>query len=447
MMLAQDTDSMNRLRSVQAIFQHCGRVSHERSLNRHGSVLVISLLLMIAMLAVLAFAVDLGYVMHVKTELQRTADACALAAAGRLPDVAAATAVAQSTAVQNNWSSEVKIGEGDEWHGSDIDPMDVEIGRWNRDTATFTTPVPAGYSPNAVRVILRRTKATGNPLTLFFGRVLGKSNTDTSASATAIYDRWLCGPFVGIDWISVPGSPQTDSYNSDEGPYGTKAPGHRGSICSDGPIGVDGAGIVRGDARAGKGHAVTITGGATVTRSIGSRSKPLNMPPVDVSEVALANDNAQVPLLQNGNSWISPVDADGNFLLDGNKVIDMPPGTYYFNDFILAGQAQFHVSGPTTIYVTGTLERAGGAIVTNPTKKPANMKFLMTGGTANVTSENDFYGLIYAPNTAVTVDGSADYFGAVVGKTITLSGSGAAHYDESMNLDYIEFPRRTALVD
>jgi hypothetical protein len=410
-------------------------------------VLVLMLLFMIAMLAMLAFAIDLGYVMHVKTELQRTADACALAAAANLPDKSAATATAHLTAVQNGWSSGVKIGDGDEWHGSDLDPMDVEIGRWNRDTATFATPTPSGYSPNAVRVTLRRTQATGNPLSLFFARVLGTSQADASASATAIYDHWLCGPFVGIDWISVPGSPQTDSYNSEEGFYGTSSPRHRGSICSDGPIGVDGAAIVRGDARAGKGHSVTLTGGATVTRSIGSRSKPLNMPPVDASEAASVNDNAQVPLIQKGNSWISPVDAAGNFLLDGNKVIDLPPGTYYFNDFILAGQAQFNVSGPTTIYITGNLERAGGTLVTNPSKTSSNMKFLMTGGTANVTSYDDFYGLIYAPNTAVTIDGNSDLFGAVVGKTLTLTGSGRAHYDESLNLEDIEFPRRTALVD
>ena len=446
MMLPQTTRNDNCKQGL-GLFRDRGRARLDRPTSRRGAALVLTALMMVAMIGVLAFAVDLGYVMHVQTELQRTADACSLAAAAKLPDESEATVTAHSVAAENGWSSGVDMSEGDEMHGSDLDPLDVEIGYWDRDTATFATPTPYGNSPNAARVTLRRTHATGNPLGLFFGRIFGKSQANSSASSTAMYDHWLCGPFVGIDWLSVPGSPQTDSYNSEEGPYDWHSARDRGSICSDGPINVDGAAIIRGDARAGKGHSVSITGGATVTRSIGSRRKPLEMPPVDTSEAALENDNDQIPLIPQGHSWISPVDADGNFLLDGNKVIDLPSGTYYFNNFTVTGQAQFSVSGPTTIYITGNLERSGGAVVANPTNTPANLKFLMSGGTANVTSTNDLYGLIYAPNTAVTIDGNSDFFGAVVGKTLTITGSGAAHYDESLGLDEIEFPRRTALVD
>lgn len=408
---------------------------------------MLTLLLMVVMIGMLAFAIDLGYVMHVRTELQRTADASALGAAALLPNESEATVVARAVAAQNAWSSEVKIGEGDELHGDDIDPMDVEFGFWDRRAATFTAPPPFGNEPNAVRVTLRRTEATGNPLSLFFGRVFGTSNADASASATAMYDRWLCGPFVGIDQVSVPGSPLTDSYNSEEGPYGWPPPRDRGSVCSDGPISVEGAAVIKGDARAGKGYSVDIIGGATVTGSVGSRLKPLDLPPVDASEAAVVNDNSQIPPIPEGNSWRSPVDADGNFLLDGNKVIDMPPGTYYFNDFTLTGQATFNISGPTTIYVTGNMERSGGTLVNNNSQVPSNLKIFMTGGTATVTSNNPFHGVIYGPNTAVTIDGDSDLYGAVVGKTLTLTGSGAGHYDESLDLEEIEFPRRTALVD
>jgi hypothetical protein len=198
---------------------------------------------------------------------------------------------------------------------------------------------------------------------------------------------------------------------------------------------------------AGKGYDVTLSGGPIVTGCIGSRQEPLDLPPVDASEAALFNDNDQIPLIPEGNGWKSPVDAQGNFLLDGNKVIDMPPGTYYFNDFTVTGQAEFNIHGPTTIYVTGNLLRAGGTVVNNNTQLPENLSFLMTGGTASVTSDNAFHGVIYAPNTPVTVDGDADVYGAIVGKTLTVTGSGSGHYDESLDLEHIDFPRRTALVD
>ncbi len=55
--------------------------------------------------------------------------------------------------------------------------------------------------------------------------------------------------------------------------------------------------------------------------------------------------------------------------------------------------------------------------------------------------------MIYAPNTTVTIDGDSPVFGAVVGKTLTVSGSGQGHYDESLNMEEVEFPSRTALVD
>jgi hypothetical protein len=395
-----------------------------------GNVVVFTALLMVVLIGMLAFAVDTGYIVHVRTELQRTADAGALAAAALLPDQSAATAAVDPIATRNGWSNQVGI----------------EFGYWNRDTAMFAVPPPASRDPNAVRVTLHKSQAAGNAVGLFFGRVFGKDSVNASASATAIYDRWLCGPFVGIQSATALGTPRTDSYNSQEGGYAWGTRNH-GSICSDGPINVEGTAVIRGDVRAGKGFTPTLEGTVTVTGSVGSRSEPLNLPPVDATQAATTNDNRQIPLIPRGNGWVSPVDGNGNFLLDGNKVINMPPGTYYFKNFTLSGQSIFNVYGPTTIYITGNLMRAGGTQVNNFTQIPANLKILMTGGTASVTSNNNFFGVIYAPNTPVIVDGSSDYFGAIVGKTLTITGSGAGHYDESLQMDEIEFPRRTALVD
>lgn len=403
---------------------------------RKGIVIVLSAAMMIVLFGMVAFAVDVGYIVNARTELQRTADACAMAAAMRLPDTSEAVTVATDVADEN-------LG----MVGPPLASSDVEFGVWDRDTATFTTPTPAYRSPGAVRVTLMRADERGNPLSLFVASLLNTSTADASATAIAMVDRDLCGPFVGIDWVSVPGSPQTDSFNSWEGSYVPGHGKHRGSLCSDGPIDIEGSPRVRGDARAGKGHNVTLEGNASISGNIGSRLKPLNMPPVDATEAAVDNNNGNIPMIPEGNGWRSVVDSDNNFLLDGSKTLDLPGGTYYFNNFELAGQATLNVMGPVKLYVTGDFRRAGGVNVNINTQRANAFQVYMTGGTANITSNNDFYGVIYGPNTDVTVDGDSDMFGAIVGKTLTITGSGFAHYDEALELDGVNLPMRSALVE
>ena len=51
--------------------------------------------LLVVLFGMVAFAVDVGYMVDVRTELQRSADACAMAAVNRLPDASLATSIAE----------------------------------------------------------------------------------------------------------------------------------------------------------------------------------------------------------------------------------------------------------------------------------------------------------------------------------------------------------------
>ena len=403
---------------------------------RHGNVLVLTALLQIVLFAMVAFAIDVGYVVHARTELQRTADACALGAAMKLPGQTDAIVFARQIA-QENYAT---VGPDLAWH-------DVVFGYWDRDTATFNSPAPSGRSANAVRVTLRRSQASGNPLRLFFAPVVGNTSADATASAIAWYDRGVCGPFVGIESLTVGGGAVTNSFDSVKGPYNPGQARDRGSVCSDGPVDVSGNSVVRGDALAGKGQPLTVTGAAVVTGYRGNRRTPLNLPPVDASAAAASNDNDAAPPVWQGQSWRDPIRANGDFSLNAGEVYDLPPGTYYFRNVTLNGGATLNISGLTKMYVTGTLRREGGCFVNNNTQIAQNLQINLTGGTVDVTSDNPFYGVIYAPQSRVTLNGDADLFGAIVGQTLKANGSGGAHYDESLNLDYLEVPRRTMLVD
>lgn len=402
---------------------------------RRGTIVVMSAIMMVLLFGMVAFSVDVGYIVNARTELQRTADACAMAAVMQLPDQSAAATVATEVAQQN-------LGTV----GPALDPADVEFGYWNRNKATFVSPAPSGRSANAVRVTLYRSQAKDNALNLFVAPLMDTDTADAVASSIAMVDKNLCGPFVGIEWVDVPGSPQTDSFDSRQGPYTPGHAGDRGSLCSDGPIDVEGAAYVRGDAHAGRNDEVTLYGGGVVTGALGQRLKPLNMPAVDTSEVAVSNDNTQIPMIQKGNSWVSVVDANGNLLLDGTKTIDLPAGKYYLNNVTMEGQSVLNIMGKVELYITGDFRRAGGTNVNVNTGIASNFQVYMTGGTADITSNNDLYGVIYAPNTDVIIDGDSDLFGAVVGKTLTLTGGGHAHYDEALELDGVSLPARSALV-
>ena len=409
------------------------RISPGFRFPRRGAIVVLAAFMMIVLVAMVAFTIDFGYIVHARTELQRTADACALAAARHLPDTEGGLHAAQAVASSN-------VG----MVGPALTAADVEFGYWDQGTATFTAS--SGASINAVRVTVLRTGARGNPLRLFLGGIFGTEQVDVSAEAIAMFDWNLCGPLVGIDWISIPGGPFTDSYLSGEGHYLSQAARQNGNLCSDGPILLDGNAIVNGHANPGRGYATIISGNALVTGSTSPRLRPLELPDVDMREAAYFNGNDDLPLIQKGNSWVSPVDANGNFLLDGNRTYTIPEGTYYLNDFRLTGSSTLNFEGPTTLYLTGNLDTSGGELF-NHTQLPNNLKIYMRGGTARVTAKVDFYGVVYAPNTELLLDGGGEFYGALVGRTLELTGNNAIHYDEDLDLENdVEMPKRVVLV-
>ncbi len=395
---------------------------------RRGNIIILSCGLMVCLLALVALAVDVGYLAHAHTELQRTADAIALAAAARLPSQTDATDFGLGTAQSN-----------DPVAATALDANDFEFGWWNRNDSTFTTPPPSNRQANAVRVTVGRTEAGGNPLNLFFARVIGHASADITCRAIAFMDRGLCGPFIGIEGLTAMGDINTDSFDSIEGPYVAALANHRGSLCSDGDITLNGGVYIKGDVRAGAGDDIIIHGSSgTVTGNIGNRVKPLDFPSVDTADVAGNNDNALLGGALNGQR---------NFRLNGGEVFNMPPGTYYLNNMDMMGMSVLNISGETVIYLTGDLMRAGGTQVNNNTQIASNLRIYSTGGRIDVTSHNPFYGVIYAPDSQVDIGGTADFFGAIVGQTLRVHGDATGHYDESLQLEEIDPPTRTTIVD
>ena len=413
-----------------------------QSAPRAGNIVILSVTLLALMMGMVAFSVDLGYIAHARTELQRSADAAALAAAARLPNQASATAYGIDCSANNKSSICPQLSS-----------QAFQYGHWSRFTSTFTTPTPSNRSTNAVRVTLKRTHDNGNPLNLFFGRVLGKQTTDITVSAVAFNDRGLCGPFIGIQSADIGGNMMTNSYDSDNGPYSLTTSADRGSVCSDGDVKVHGDAAIYGDARAGQYGEVEVDGNPIITGNIGNRVKPLDLPSVNASPYSTNNNNNSLPRVLrlnangNGNHWVSPLDNQGDFRLNAGDIYNLSGGTYYFRDMLLNGGATLNITGDATIYVTRDLTFNGGSFVNTTGLKAESLTINMTGGVANITFGSPFYGVLYAPDTDVTVSGNADVYGAVVAEDLKITGNAIGHYDESLEMELADPPSRTTLVD
>jgi Mg-chelatase subunit ChlD len=127
---------------------------------------------MVMLVALLALALDLGFMYNVRTDMQCAADAGALAGAGELPNGQQAAQTAARDFVVRNATMNSSVA------ASDI-ATTVEIGNWDSPSRSFSI----NQAPlNAVRVVGQRNNAP-----LFFANAFNRSKFDMQASAVATY--------------------------------------------------------------------------------------------------------------------------------------------------------------------------------------------------------------------------------------------------------------------
>lgn len=156
---------------------------------RKGTVLVLAAVLMVSLMAFLAYCVDLGYMMAVRGELRRATDAAALAGAGALVDGADQARLAAFEYLVRNPSAKRIIAEGEGWieqlptlMAQYAEDFEVEVGHWDPLSRTFT---PSDVMPSTVRVVVYHRDVPS-----FFGRFFRR------------YERVYTGE--GFEYRSVP---------------------------------------------------------------------------------------------------------------------------------------------------------------------------------------------------------------------------------------------------
>lgn len=164
--------------------------------HRQGAVLVLMAVMTAFMLTLVAFAVDIGYLQCAKTDLQRSADAAAIAACWELrkspssttPDMTSTqVSAARSTAVTYAGLNKVlNATTALDSNASNSTSGDVVVGYMsNPSSAACTMDTSQLSKDNAVQVTVRRSSAENGTVPFFFAKALGFSSKTMSATATA----------------------------------------------------------------------------------------------------------------------------------------------------------------------------------------------------------------------------------------------------------------------
>ncbi len=403
---------------------------------RRGSVLPLVAISMTVLLIFTAFTIDIGHILTVFTELQRTVDAGALAGAQELngdPEKEVIVYTKQNVAAQKT---------------IDQNNIKVVIGNWDGVNRIFTPGDDGLRTSNAVLVDASLLK-----IPLFFGPIAGVDTTDIFKSAIALGGGGKCLGVWGLEDIHTYGGIVTDSFDSTIGAYGGTNINKNGDLCSNKDIVIEGSTSIFGDALHGKNFdLITLGSSFTLSGITGDHCCNVVPPVIDMTSAILTNDNVEIgnhslDICKNG-----PWDGFYHLLLDGGcKSINVgdPMGSrrvYYMNSCSILGTSVCNVLGPVDIYIDGPIDLAGNSLVNN-TQNPHNLRIFSTGKLVHFRGDSTFYGSIIAPNADVIFDGTTNFYGVILGKTLTISGDTSIHVDESLVIDLLDInPNSPVLV-
>lgn len=327
-----------------------------------------------------------------------------------------------------------------------------------------------GYNATATLLSMGTVMSYGNPVTVQMWKITadGAMNgvINSKEEMTAILERQVTPQNVyaafatssGCGSLSFAGGGQTDSYDSSTLPVNaagvatppTSFDTYGGNVGSNGNLAQNGAkttiygtmstpdtGV--GNCSGGNVTAWTDNGNATVTGGLVKLPQIVTFPPPVIPAPGATNESIS------GSTTLAP-GSYGDISLSGHGVLTLTPGVYNINSISEQGANTGVVIAPdpvTGLYGQVTLNVAGvnnatpvsltGNGLQNPTMNPSDFQINYAGsGTIKVAGNSSSAAVIYAPNASVTLTGGSDFFGAILGQTVTDAGGTAIHYDRNL---------------
>ena len=175
------------------------------SKKRRGAIAPLAAILMVFLLGMVAFALDIGYILMAKTEAQSTADAAALAGMSKLMNLLQTASMEKGsnnrfrpvqTSDHLNLAKEevIAYANNNKIAGDtvEIQLADIEIGFMANPVSMASDVIETSNWParpyNTVRVTVKRDDVHyGGKLTLIFGKMVGLQSVEITATATAAF--------------------------------------------------------------------------------------------------------------------------------------------------------------------------------------------------------------------------------------------------------------------
>lgn len=240
-----------------------------------------------------------------------------------------------------------------------------------------------------------------------------------------------------------------------------------GSVASNGDISITNNATVCGNATPGPGKSVSISNNANVCTpsSTSPASVPFNFPPVDQGSAATVNDNERITRAKSGSgsprdtcSGCSNVSWDATtrvLQVANNSSLTLTGDVYSFCRLTVSNNATLRIAPRTTplkIYIDSPEDCGGGTgmgdvalinsgLIQNLNTSPATLQLYVAGSTSvntTVTIGNSGSSgagttlLVYAPNSAVTLENNVFVTGTVISKSITFGNNAEIVYDASV---------------
>jgi hypothetical protein len=368
--------------------------------NQQGNILVIFGAGIGLVAGVGALAIDMGNAYVLRGQLQRTADAAALAGVAQLP----AETLAHTRALE---FVELNMPSAD--HGTVVTNADVVPGNWDSGSRTFTA---AGAPSNALQIIAKRSQDNGNPAPTFFGRIIGINSVDIEVSAVATSpDDAAC--LLVLDTTSAAA---LDINNRTFTTNGCSI-----HVNSNDPEGIEGRSMGELDAAS-----TCVVGGYD--------SQPTYTPTPDMGCSVISDPMASLaapavgPCLETNYTMpslgdtLDPGTYCGGITANNASLLTLTPGTYVIQDgpFTAAGNVTIEGDG-VTIYLTGNtttaLELTGASSIDISAQTTGELAGVLVYADRNLDpsvvhslaggASSSYEGLVYAPSTTLSFVGNS----------------------------------------